>query len=190
MEGCCGGCAEQAAPCSISRGRDCLFLWVLIALHPLLAFNGCHSEACIDNGRGRSYMGCPKAQQRWPKTQPIPPQPSLSAFSQRRGGSIPASELRFPPGAVRRWYLEALHLHGLEVQLALQVTDPGFLSADNGALGRALLHARCSRLRCLQLGAQAASAPPALTRSLPTAPPVLHIRPGVLMAPELTDGAL
>lgn len=53
---------------------------------------------------------------------------------------------------MKRWYLKALHLHSLEVQLALQVADAGFLPADDGALGRALLQARRSCLRCLQLG--------------------------------------
>lgn len=96
-----------------------------------------------------------------------------------------------------------LHLHGLEVQLALQVADAGFLPADDGALGRALLQARRSRLRCLQLGEDGlryTSAAPDPRKHLPvpfpppppTAPsPRCDVHRAPLTAPEVMghDGA-
>lgn len=64
-------------------------------------------------------------------------------------------------------YLEALHLHSLEVQLALQVTDAGFLSADDGALSRALLQACHTCLCHQQLGTEMSQQLPAVCPSPP-----------------------
>ena len=94
--------SSQHTPCSVSGGRDCIFLRVFIALGPLLAFNKHRSEACIDNGSGVNYMGCPQAQESWPKSPPVPPHPFPGAFSPK----AEAVPLLRPPFASK------LHLPG------------------------------------------------------------------------------
>lgn len=98
-ERCCDGCAEPSAHAVLcAQGHGPYIPPGVYSTGP----NQHRREGCRDNGSGMNPMDCPQAQERWPKTPPVPPHPFPGASPPRKASlRLPFADKLHLPGAPR-----------------------------------------------------------------------------------------